>query len=103
MFADVYEDLRNVLFQDSSVAGEAAGYAMGLTLLGSGSEKAVEEMLQYAHETQHEKIIRGLALGVAFLFYGKGEAADSVVDRLIAEKVGDLSFNCDTSLSYLIG
>lgn len=83
---DVYEEIRNILFQDSSVAGEASGYAMGLVMLGSGSAKAVDEMLQYAHETQHEKIIRGLAIGIAFLMYGKAEEADDVIDKLIAEK-----------------
>ncbi|KAG9048022.1 proteasome regulatory particle base subunit [Serendipita sp. 407] len=81
-----YDELRNVLFSDSAVAGEACGYAMGLVMLGSGSEKALDEMMQYAHETQHEKIIRGLSIGIAFLFYGRQEQADKVVDQLLADK-----------------
>lgn len=84
---DAYEDLRTVLFNDSAVAGEACGYAMGLVMLGSGAEKALDEMLQYAHETQHEKIIRGLSLGIAFIFYGRQEQADSVIDKLLSDKV----------------
>ena len=60
---------------------------MGLVMLGSGSEKATDEMLQYAHETQHEKIIRGLAIGLAFLYYGRQEQADSVIEKLLADKV----------------
>ncbi|GLT55296.1 hypothetical protein SLA2020_284330 [Shorea laevis] len=36
----------------------AAGISMGLLMVGTASEKA-SEMLAYAHETQHEKIIRG--------------------------------------------
>lgn len=84
--ADVYDELRNVLFSDSAVAGEAAGYAMGLVFLGTGSERATEEMLQYAHETQHEKIIRGLALGLALLQYGRQSDADAVIDVLMADK-----------------
>ena len=28
-------------------------------------------MLAYAHDTQHEKIIRGLALGLALTMYGR--------------------------------
>lgn len=83
---ETYDALRDILFQDSSVAGEACGYAMGLVMLGSGNERALEEMLQYAHETQHEKIIRGLAIGIAFLQYGRAEQADEVIDQLIAEK-----------------
>ena len=46
-----------MLYTDSAVAGEAAGLAMGLLLCGSLSDKA-GEMLAYAHDTQHEKIIR---------------------------------------------
>ncbi|SPO30302.1 probable RPN2 - 26S proteasome regulatory subunit [Ustilago trichophora] len=83
---EVYEELRNVLYTDSAVAGEASGYAMGLVMLGTGSERAVEEMLQYAHETQHEKIIRGLAIGISLLFYGKEEKAEAMIDTLLADK-----------------
>ncbi|KAN0063959.1 proteasome regulatory particle base subunit [Thecaphora frezii] len=82
---EVYEELRNVLYTDSAIAGEASGYAMGLVMLGTASSKAVEEMLQYAHETQHEKIIRGLAIGIALLFYGKEEQADDMIETLMAD------------------
>lgn len=54
---DVFDDIKNVLYTDSAVAGEAAGISMGLLMVGTASEKA-GEMLAYAHETQHEKIIR---------------------------------------------
>lgn len=54
---DIYDDIKNVLYTDSAVAGEAAGISMGLLMVGTASEKA-SEMLTYAHETQHEKIIR---------------------------------------------
>jgi hypothetical protein len=93
---ETYDEIRTILFQDSSVAGEAAGYAMGLIMLGSGSEKALDEMLQYARETQHEKIIRGLAMGIAFLMYGRAELADSVIDQLLAEKVSIASIRKNT-------
>ena len=80
--------LKEKLYNDSAVAGEAAGYAMGLVMLGTGSKKALDEMLQYAHETQHEKIIRGLGMGMAFLMYGKQEEADDLIQTLRADKVG---------------
>ncbi|KAG0151044.1 hypothetical protein CROQUDRAFT_651562 [Cronartium quercuum f. sp. fusiforme G11] len=83
---DVYDDLRDVLYHDSAIAGEAAGYAMGLLMLGTGSTKALDEMLQYAHETQHEKIIRGLAVGISLLFYAKEEAADAIIETLTSDK-----------------
>ncbi|KAF9015056.1 26S proteasome regulatory complex non-ATPase subcomplex Rpn2 Psmd1 subunit [Cyathus striatus] len=81
-----FEELKNVLFTDSAVAGEACGYAMGLIMLGTAAEEPVREMLQYARETQHEKIIRGLAMGIAFIFYGRQEQADAIVKELLAEK-----------------
>ncbi|CAO3644071.1 unnamed protein product [Cunninghamella echinulata] len=83
---DIYNELKNVLFSDSAVAGEAAGLAMGLIMLGTASETAVEEMLQYAHETQHEKIIRGLAVGISLIMYGKEEQADVLIDQLLDDK-----------------
>ncbi|KAK4049515.1 proteasome regulatory particle base subunit [Microbotryomycetes sp. JL201] len=82
---EIYEELRTILFNDSAIAGEAAGYAMGLVMLGTGSAKALDEMLQYAHETQHEKIIRGLAIGIAFLMYGKEEEADNLIETLLGD------------------
>ncbi|KZV92476.1 26S proteasome regulatory complex, non-ATPase subcomplex, Rpn2/Psmd1 subunit [Exidia glandulosa HHB12029] len=89
---DAFEDLKTTLFNDSAVAGEAAGIGMGLVMLGSGGQRFADEMLQYAHDTQHEKIIRGLALGVAFLYYGRQEEADGVIQSLLSEKDGLLRY-----------
>jgi 26S proteasome regulatory subunit N2 len=89
---EAFEDLKRVLFNDSAVAGEASGYGMGLVMLGTAATDPVDEMLQYAHETQHEKIIRGLAMGIAFVYYGRQEEADSIIKTLLAEKV-----NCSLS------
>jgi 26S proteasome regulatory subunit N2 len=85
--AEAYDDLKQTLFTDSAVAGEAAGYAMGLIMLGTADETCADEMLAYARETQHEKIIRGLAVGLSFIYYGRQEEADGIVKQLLAEKV----------------
>ncbi|PIA40152.1 hypothetical protein AQUCO_02500098v1 [Aquilegia coerulea] len=82
---EIYDDVKNVLYTDSAVAGEAAGISMGLLMVGSGSEKA-SEMLAYAHETQHEKIIRGLALGIALTVYGREEEADTLIEQLTRDQ-----------------
>ncbi len=42
----------------------------------------VTEMLAYAHDTQHEKIIRGLALGLALVSYGREEGADALFEQV---------------------
>ncbi|XP_047319319.1 26S proteasome non-ATPase regulatory subunit 1 homolog A-like [Impatiens glandulifera] len=82
---DIYDDLKNVLYTDSAVAGEAAGISMGLLMVGSTNEKA-GEMLAYAHETQHEKIIRGLALGIALTVYGREEDADTLIEQMTGDQ-----------------
>lgn len=82
----VFDQLKELLYTDSAVAGEAAGIAMGLTMLGSGAEALLADMLQYARDTQHEKIIRGLGLGVALLALGTQSAADGLIDSLLADK-----------------
>ena len=61
---DAFDDLKQTLFTDSAVAGKAAELAMGLILLGTMDASSVEEMLTYARETQHKKIIWGLAISV---------------------------------------
>ncbi|XP_047333495.1 26S proteasome non-ATPase regulatory subunit 1 homolog A-like [Impatiens glandulifera] len=82
---DIYDDIKNVLYVDSAVAGEAAGISMGLLMVGTASEKA-GEMLEYAHETQHEKIIRGLALGIALTVYGREEEADTLIEQMTRDQ-----------------
>ena len=82
---DIYEDLKNVLYTDSALNGEAVGIAMGLIMLGTGNIKVLEDMIQYAHDTQHEKIIRGLGLGMALIMYGRQEAADHLVNGLLED------------------
>ena len=81
----IYEDLKSVLYTDSALNGEAVGIAMGLIMLGTGNIRALEDMIQYAHDTQHEKIVRGLALGMALIMYGRQEAADELVNGLLED------------------
>ncbi|KAL0034615.1 hypothetical protein WJX79_010540 [Trebouxia sp. C0005] len=78
---EVFEDLKNVLYLDSAVAGEAAGLALGLLHVGTATEKATE-MLAYAHDTQHEKIIRGIAMGLALIMYGREEEAETLIEQM---------------------
>ena len=82
---EIYEELRNVLYADSAINGEAVGLAMGLVMLGTGNIKALDEMIQYAHDTQHEKIVRGLAMGMALIMYARQEAADELINGLLED------------------
>uniref|UniRef100_A0A1I8HZC8 26S proteasome non-ATPase regulatory subunit 1 n=1 Tax=Macrostomum lignano TaxID=282301 RepID=A0A1I8HZC8_9PLAT len=83
---DVYEAIKLSLYQDDAIVGEAAGLAMGLVMLGSSSSAAVKDMVSYAKETQHDKIIRGLAVGVALTMYGRLEEADLLAQSLLEDK-----------------
>lgn len=69
--------------------GEAAGLALGLVMLGSKSAQAIEDMVGYAQETQHEKILRGLAVGIAMVMYGRMEEADTLIESLCRDKVSE--------------
>uniref|UniRef100_A0A6B2KX95 Uncharacterized protein n=1 Tax=Arcella intermedia TaxID=1963864 RepID=A0A6B2KX95_9EUKA len=83
---EVLEELQSMLYSnDSAVAGEAAGLAMGLVMLGSATEHSAE-MLNFAHSTQHEKIIRSLGLGLAFTVCGLEERADPMIETLTTDK-----------------
>jgi 26S proteasome regulatory subunit N2 len=83
---DIYELLKSNLFQDDAITGEAAAVAMGLVMLGSANQKAIEDMVTYAHETQHEKILRGLAVGLALVMFGRLEEADPLIVQLSDDK-----------------
>ncbi|XP_022903059.1 26S proteasome non-ATPase regulatory subunit 1-like [Onthophagus taurus] len=83
---DVYEQLKFNLYQDDAVTGEAAGIGMGLVMLGSKNTSVIEDMVSYAQESQHEKILRGLALGISFIMYGRLEEADTLIDELLDSK-----------------
>ncbi|KHN95476.1 26S proteasome regulatory complex, non-ATPase subcomplex, Rpn2/Psmd1 subunit [Metarhizium album ARSEF 1941] len=80
---EIFEKLRNILFQDSALNGEAVGLAMGLIMVGTGNVKALEDMITYAHETTHEKIVRGVALGMALIMFGRQEGADVLIEGLL--------------------
>ncbi|KAK7611976.1 26S proteasome-like protein regulatory subunit rpn2 [Phyllosticta paracitricarpa] len=82
---EIYESLKTVLYTDSAINGEAVGLAMGLVMLGTGNIKALEDMIQYAHDTQHEKIVRGLAMGMALIMYARQEAADELINGLLED------------------
>ena len=138
---ELFEDIKNVLYLDSAVAGEAAGLALGLLTVGSATDKA-SELLAYAHDTQHEKvsvsswrgpatpcqllqmheaeacpclcplhnvfpaeaqrptalpdlphmssmhlqIIRGIAIGLALIMYGREEGAETLIEQMTRDQ-----------------
>jgi len=78
--------MKQALYTDNAVTGEAAALGMGLVMCGSAAEKEIKELVQYAQDTQHEKIIRGCAVALALLMFQKEETADPLVEQLLLEK-----------------
>ena len=78
----IYEELKNALYNnaDSAIIGEAAGYGMGLVMLGSADDSAIKEMMTHANDSQHEKIIRALSISLALLMYGKEDNAEVLIE-----------------------
>lgn len=59
---------------------------MGLVALGNKSDRALDEMFTYAQETEHEKIIRGLAMGMALVCYGREDEAEDIIQKMSQSK-----------------
>jgi len=72
--------------QDSAIAGEAAGVSLGLVMLGSGLNRYCQEILNFARTSQHEKIIRGLSVGLALMMYSREEEAEPMIETMITDK-----------------
>lgn len=98
---DVVNELKDLIYTDSAVSGEAAGIAIGLVLVGSGAgnvrnnldpneaeeiNEVISELKTYAKETQHEKIIRGIVMGMALINYGQEENADYAIDEMRGDR-----------------
>jgi 26S proteasome regulatory subunit N2 len=89
--AEVYEDLKERHpSEDFAVAGEAPG-------------KCADEMLVYTRKSQHEKMIREMAVGLALLYHGRQKEADVMVKELLADKVRrDLHLSLRSSPCVLV-
>lgn len=85
----IYESLRAVLLMDSAVSGEAAALGIGLIMVGSGNVNAIDDLLQYAKETRHEKIIRACGLAVALICLRCEEESADIVQKMISDNVSE--------------
>ena len=84
---ELYERLRDQgIYDDNAITGEAAGYAIGMIMAGSMDEQAIDDLVKYAQDTQHEKIIRAIAIALALIVYNGGEKADVLIEQLSKEK-----------------
>jgi 26S proteasome regulatory subunit N2 len=88
--AELFDALRSILFADSAVGGEGAAFGIGLLLLGQCdsdlAQMALPDLLNYLHDTSHEKIIRALSLAIAMMVYGKEESADVIIEQMMRDR-----------------
>lgn len=96
---ELYNELNAVLYADSAVSGQAAALAMGLVMLGTGNEEAISDMFTYAQETQHETIIRSLAIAIALVCFGTENRADDIINKMLEHKASILRYGA----CYTIG
>ena len=72
------------------MAGEGAAFAIGLLMLGQSesplAQSVLPDLLNYLHDTAHEKIIRSLSLAIAMMVYGKEEGADVIIEQLSGDR-----------------
>ena len=80
--ADLYETLKNTLYNNanSAIMGEAAAFGMGLVMIGSADGDVIEEMITHAADSNHEKIIRALGISLSLVMYGKESGADALIE-----------------------
>jgi 26S proteasome regulatory subunit N2 len=111
----IVQELKELLDTDSAVAGEAAGMAIGMVLVGTGAGNThntlpntaqkeeimeiVAELKNYARETQHEKIIRGIAMGLALMNFGQEENADAVIEEMRSDRDPIMRYGAQYALS----
>ena len=85
---DVYNELKQVLYNnaDSAIIGEAAGYGMGLVMIGAADQESIQDTLSHIQDQNHEKIIRALSMSLALQMYGKEEQADTLITQMSTSK-----------------
>lgn len=94
-----YTKIREFMYKDNAIVGEAATYAIGLIMIGTKNANVIEDLFVYAHETQHEKIIRAIAVSLGLIMYGAEEEADELIDKMLIEKDPILRYGA----MYVIG
>merc|ERR1719162_682408 len=110
----IVNELKELLDTDSAVAGEAAGMAIGMVLVGTGAGNThnslpsegkeeimemVSELKNYARETQHEKIIRGISIGLALMQYQQEENADALIEDMRTDRDPVLRYGAQYALA----
>lgn len=63
----VGDRLKEFMNVNSSIIGEAAALGIGLVYAGSGKDTVLSELLHYAEESDHEKILRSICMSIGIV------------------------------------
>jgi len=75
--------IKHLLYLDSATIGESSGICLGMIKYQSKDESLLLELRDYLRETQHEKIQRGLAIGIGLI--GSNSSSSSYNDMIKSE------------------
>ena len=90
---EIYELLKQILYGgnsenedvSSATSGMAAGIAIGLIMMGTGKEDVINDLLQQCLLSEHNKIVRGIGIGLSLVMYGLQEKADTLILTMLTE------------------
>ncbi|KAI5176315.1 26S proteasome regulatory subunit N2 [Nematocida sp. LUAm1] len=88
---------KEVLYTDVVTISEAAAYSIGLVSAGSLDDSLIEELLNYARDTEHEKISRAVGVGISLLFI---DAASSFQESEYSERLDALLSDSNPIIRY---
>ena len=82
-----YQQTYEIFKSGSPEAGEAAGYAIGMIMLGCGPCYELTDLYNKASQSEHDKITRGGAMGLALMMYGQEENSETLVQTLLTSRI----------------
>jgi len=81
----ILSTLKEILFKDKAISGEAASIAIGLLMMGSCDIELITELTNYARDNKHEKISRAIAVAISLILVNSENYANRVVEELIVD------------------
>jgi 26S proteasome regulatory subunit N2 len=63
------ERLKDILNSSTSVMGEASALSLGLTFAGTNNEAILSDLIAFAQDTEHEKILRSICIAIGLISF----------------------------------
>ena len=92
LYNEVKEVMNDDHLEDTATSGMAAAMAMGLIMMGSGNFEVVNEMMEFAQTTIHERVRRGMGIGIALTMLGMQDKADNIIDIMLKDPLNEMKY-----------